>query len=104
MAQKLLELSYQSKRFDTLFGQLESRVKELVVDVNGNHVVQKIGELTKGAKCLWLIEGILGQVGKLVQDSHGCRLIQQTLEQADVGQLADIYGELLKLQKNLCLS
>ena len=32
----------------------------MVIDTNGNHVIQKIAELVKSQKSEWLIEGVLG--------------------------------------------
>ncbi|CAD8052876.1 unnamed protein product [Paramecium sonneborni] len=104
VAQKLLEISYNTDKFQKIFTILSSQIRNLVVDINGNHVIQKIAELMKEQKIDWLIEGVLGQIQKLSNDSHGCRLIQQILEQSSMPQLNYVYKELLALQDELCLS
>ncbi|CAD8139361.1 unnamed protein product [Paramecium pentaurelia] len=104
VAQKLLEISYNTDKFEQMFSILQTQIRNLVVDINGNHVIQKIAELMKSQKIDWLIEGVLGQIQKLSNDSHGCRLIQQILEQSAMPQLNSIYKELLVLQDELCLS
>ncbi|CAD8087248.1 unnamed protein product [Paramecium sonneborni] len=104
VAQKLLELSYNTYKFEQIFKIIQSQIRNLVIDTNGNHVIQKIAELVKSQKTDWLIDGVLGQIQKLSNDSHGCRLIQQILELSSISQLNEIYKELLVLQDELCLS
>ncbi|CAD8173239.1 unnamed protein product [Paramecium octaurelia] len=104
VAQKLLEISFNTQKFDQIFKIISTQVRNLVIDTNGNHVIQKIAELFKSQRSDWLIEGVLGQIQKLSNDSHGCRLIQQILEVSSASQLNDIYKELLSIQEELCLS
>ncbi|CAD8042944.1 unnamed protein product [Paramecium primaurelia] len=104
VVQKLIEIFYNTEKFDQMFTILQSEIRNLVVDINGNHIIQKIAELMKSQKIDWLIEGVLGQIQKLSNESHGCRLIQQILEQSAMPQLNSIYKELLALQDELCLS
>ncbi|CAD8177730.1 unnamed protein product [Paramecium pentaurelia] len=77
--QKLLQNAYNTTDFPILFDTIKNKVRDLVIDQHGNHVVQKLIQLMESDISLWVLDGIEGQVNKLVINSFGCRIIQKAV-------------------------
>lgn len=52
----------------------------------------------------WIIEGVEGQVGKLMTSSFGCRIIQKAIKISDAQSLQRIHHEILGKSYDLCKS
>ncbi|KAM3141390.1 hypothetical protein pb186bvf_006508 [Paramecium bursaria] len=104
VVQKSLQLAQGTQLFSQIFDQIKSKVKELVIDQNGNHVVQKIIQLDGPKFSDWIIEGVQGQVKQLSRNSFGCRIIQKAIQMSKQDRLVYIFDEILAMAQELCIS
>ncbi|CAD8205664.1 unnamed protein product [Paramecium octaurelia] len=104
--QKLLQNAHNTPDFSGLFDTFKTRVRELVIDQHGNHVVQKLIQLMEGDISLWVLDGIEGQVNKLVINSFGCRIIQKAVSISNnhPERQMKILIEIMNLAYELCIS
>ncbi|CAD8059289.1 unnamed protein product [Paramecium primaurelia] len=104
--QKLLQNAYKTPEFQVLFDSIKGKVKELVIDQHGNHVVQKLIQLMESDVSLWVLDGIEGQISKLVTNSFGCRIIQKAVSISNnhVERQMRVLQEIMKISQELCTS
>ncbi|CAD8070075.1 unnamed protein product [Paramecium primaurelia] len=104
--QKLLQNAHNTPDFPNLFDTFKTRVRELVIDQHGNHVVQKLIQLMDSDISLWVLDGIEGQVNKLVINSFGCRIIQKavSISSNHPERQMKILIEIMNLAYELCIS
>ncbi|CAD8090030.1 unnamed protein product [Paramecium sonneborni] len=104
--QKLLQNTYNTPDFPILFDTIKFKVRDLVIDQHGNHVVQKLIQLMENNISLWVLDGIEGQINKLVQNSFGCRIIQKAVSISNnyPERQNQILIEIMNLVYELCIS
>ncbi|CAD8168310.1 unnamed protein product [Paramecium octaurelia] len=104
--QKLLQNAHNTADFPILFDTIKNKVRDLVIDQHGNHVVQKLIQLMENDISLWVLDGIEGQVNKLVINSFGCRIIQKavSISTNHPDRQMKILFEIMRLAYELCIS
>lgn len=65
---------------ELIFSEILSDANNLMNDVFGNYVVQKLFEYGTDFQRATLAEQLLGNVLKLTKSMYGCRVVQKALE------------------------
>lgn len=95
VVQKLVE-SVPPEFVGNIIHQLEKNIVECSLDVNGNHVIQKLIDLFP-QNSSFIIEGILSEnnlIAKLSLHCYGCRVIQRLMAKCDIDLVAPILESL----------
>lgn len=79
---------------DRLFREIFSSPVELITDVFGNYVLQKLLEVGTHDQLLLVADSLRGQVVHLTLQTYGCRVVQKCIEVMPPRGLDVIIGEL----------
>lgn len=84
VVQKAIEVAEPEQR-RLMASELKDRIRELVEDQNGNHVIQKIIETMGKEEPIMhsIIDAFQRDCFILAQHAYGCRVIQRMLEYCD---------------------
>ena len=97
VVQKLIEVAPLEDALRVVHPDLTFRVIECSLDVNGNHVIQKIIDLFPSAECRFIVDAILADpssVRRLSLHCYGCRVIQRLMSRCSVGEVSEILESL----------
>ncbi|KAH8612078.1 putative Pumilio family RNA binding repeat [Trypanosoma vivax] len=84
------------KNVNLIFNELFPRVHDLITDVFGNYVLQKLLDTlpSEGDMCQQLIEQVSGKLKEYSFQMYGCRVVQKILEKALPSKRAEVFIEL----------
>lgn len=93
--QKIIENLTSDYQLDLLVGGLKPFIIELIKDLNGNHVIQKILNKFKPIQCQFIYDSILGDLITVATHKHGCCVLQKCLNHVTAKQLNGFVNEIL---------
>lgn len=79
---------------DLVFIEVLPHSHELINDVFGNYVVQKLIEFGSIQQKTTIVDQILGHMLKLTKSKYGCRVIQKAFQFAEIDQRNLLVSEL----------
>jgi hypothetical protein len=88
---------------DQLFLALKTSLITLCYSANGNHIVQRFIELLP-ARLGEIVVELEPQVGRLVVDNCGCRVIQRLFEKYDIAELRPLVEQVMRCAGDLALN
>jgi hypothetical protein len=86
VVQKFIETCSVEEAMSLVHPELSSRVVELSLDVNGNHVIQKIIDKLPSKECRFIVDSLVGPdmaVRRMAPHCYGCRVIQRLVSRCD---------------------
>lgn len=87
------------------YNEIDPSVYQLMVDVFGNYVIQKLLETTKNAEIRnKIMEHIKGNVITLTKSQYGCRIIQKALSNLSLDHKMIIANELKETNITECIN
>ena len=74
-------------QLEPIYNSIQGHVISLVMDPNGNHVIQKCIEGVPTQCIPFMAEEFVGHVAFLAQHTYGCRVIQRIVDQSNTSSL-----------------
>lgn len=74
--------------------ELSPDIMKVIMDQNGNHVVQRIVEVVPRQHLDFIMDAFRGQITSLSMHQYGCRVVQRMMEYGDDADKATIIKEL----------
>lgn len=99
--QKIIENLIDENLVGTLMKRFESHVVELVLDVNGNHVIQKCLSYFPAEKVAYMYTEIMNQAQSVATHKYGCCVLQRCIDYCSDEQIDDVIGGILDITANL---
>ncbi|WEJ95802.1 protein necessary for high temperature growth [Yamadazyma tenuis] len=93
--QKIIESLNSPYQLDLLTSGLKPFIIELIKDLNGNHVIQKILNKFKPLQCQFIYDSILNDLITVATHKHGCCVLQKCLNHVTYKQLNQFVNEIL---------
>lgn len=81
--QKMIEYVVKEEQIRTITVALDGRVAELIRDLNGNHVIQKILNHFPSQDIQFIINQVAAECVTIGTHRHGCCVIQRCIDHAD---------------------
>ena len=103
VVQKMLEAAETDEQLDTLIGALNARVMDLILDMNGNHVVQRCLASLKPERAAFVYEAVKAECVRVATHRHGCCVLQRCLDHAPDSQRVPIIGNVIVNARKLVL-
>jgi hypothetical protein len=94
--QKIIEHLTNNYQLNLLIKGLKPYVIELIKDLNGNHVVQKILNKYPPKDCQFIYDSIIDDLFVVATHKHGCCVLQKCLNHVTVSQLDQFSAIILK--------
>lgn len=85
--QKIIDLLSNSYQLGLLTKGLRHYIIELIKDLNGNHVIQKILNKYPPESCQFIYDAIIGDLYVVATHKHGCCVLQKCLNHVNSAQL-----------------
>lgn len=93
--QKIIDNLTNSYQLDVLIKGLRPYIIELIKDLNGNHVIQKILNKYEPENCQFIYDAIINDIYVVATHKHGCCVLQKCLNHVTALQLADFSNKIL---------
>jgi hypothetical protein len=84
--QKMIEFVLKEEQIRTITVALDGKVAELIRDLNGNHVIQKILNHFPSSDIQFIIDQVARECVNIGTHRHGCCVIQRCIDHADRAQ------------------
>eukprot|EP01025_Chloroclados_australasicus_P018325 TRINITY_DN1953_c1_g1_i2.p1 TRINITY_DN1953_c1_g1~~TRINITY_DN1953_c1_g1_i2.p1 ORF type:complete len:653 (+),score=90.45 TRINITY_DN1953_c1_g1_i2:241-2199(+) len=88
--QKLLETVKTQEQIDMVVSTFEPGVIDLIMDLNGNHVIQKCLQKLGSTTSKFVYEACYAQIKETAKHRHGCCVLQRCLDFATAEQKRDM--------------
>lgn len=96
--QKIIDKISTESQFVLLMQGLKSYIIELIKDLNGNHVIQKVLNKYPPEKCQFIYDSILGDLIVVATHKHGCCVLQKCLNHVTAAQHVAFANVILKYE------
>ncbi|CAH2355808.1 suppressor protein Mpt5p [[Candida] railenensis] len=96
--QKIIDSLNNDYQLSLLIKGLKPYIIELIKDLNGNHVIQKILNKFSPQNCQFIYESILRDLIVVATHKHGCCVLQKCLNHVTDEQLYEFARSILKFQ------
>lgn len=93
--QKIIEKMNTDLQLAYLMKGLSPYIIELIKDLNGNHVIQKILNKYPPEKCQFIYDSIIGNLLVVATHKHGCCVLQKCLNHVNASQLTAFADSIL---------
>lgn len=94
--QKVIDNLKNDKQLALLTSGLKPYITELIKDLNGNHVIQKILNKYPPKDCQFIYDSIIADLKIVATHKHGCCVLQKCLNHVTPAQLDQFTDEILK--------
>lgn len=94
--QKIIDSLVNQYQLDLLVQGLQPYIIELIKDLNGNHVIQKILNKFKPIQCQFIYNSILDDLVTVATHKHGCCVLQKCLNHVIPLQLVEFLKKILQ--------
>ncbi|OBA22855.1 ARM repeat-containing protein, partial [Metschnikowia bicuspidata var. bicuspidata NRRL YB-4993] len=84
--QKIIDKINTETQFNMLVRGLKPYIIELIKDLNGNHVIQKVLNKYRPEKCQFIYDSILADLLTVATHKHGCCVLQKCLNHVTAAQ------------------
>lgn len=101
--QKVIEKMNNEYQLTFLVKGLTSHIIELIKDLNGNHVIQKILNKYPPEKCQFIYDSIIDNLLVVATHKHGCCVLQKCLNHVNASQLSAFADAILNYNTFVCL-
>lgn len=99
--QKMIEHAQTPEQIGIIIGALQSRVVDLIQDLNGNHVVQKCLTKFSPSDSQFIFDAVANQCIDVGTHRHGCCVLQRCIDHAKDQQKADLIRAITNNSKQL---
>lgn len=99
--QKIIENLEDEQLVESLLNQFRGNVVELVLDVNGNHVLQKCLSYFSAEKVSFMYQEIMMKVEEVATHKYGCCVLQRCIDYCSDEQIDEVIGGILKITTKL---
>lgn len=93
--QKIIDRMSNAYQLLLLVKGLKPYIIELIKDLNGNHVIQKILNKYSPENCQFIYDSIVSDLLVVATHKHGCCVLQKCLNHVNASQLAAFSNEIL---------
>ncbi|KAI5962407.1 MPT5 [Candida pseudojiufengensis] len=93
--QKIIDNLNNNLQLNLLIKGLKPYIVELIKDLNGNHVIQKILNKYKPIDCQFIYESIIESLYIVATHKHGCCVLQKCLNHVTQSQLIEFSNSIL---------
>ncbi|KAG7194448.1 protein necessary for high temperature growth [Scheffersomyces spartinae] len=93
--QKIIDNLSNDYQLSLLIKGLKPYIIELIKDLNGNHVIQKILNKYSPENCQFIYDSIIQDLFPVATHKHGCCVLQKCLNHATHNQLMDFSNAIL---------
>lgn len=93
--QKIIDSLNSDYQLELLTNGLKPFIIELIKDLNGNHVIQKILNKFQPLQCQFIYDSILNGLFTVATHKHGCCVLQKCLNHVTTHQLNQFINEIL---------
>lgn len=94
--QKVIDHMSTSHQLSVLMKGLKPYIIELIKDLNGNHVIQKILNKYPPDNCQFIYSSIIDDILVVATHKHGCCVLQKCLNHVNQAQLVAFSEEILR--------
>eukprot|EP01023_Acetabularia_acetabulum_P019768 TRINITY_DN20121_c0_g1_i2.p1 TRINITY_DN20121_c0_g1~~TRINITY_DN20121_c0_g1_i2.p1 ORF type:complete len:681 (-),score=141.98 TRINITY_DN20121_c0_g1_i2:1301-3343(-) len=84
--QKLLEIVKTQEQVEMVIATFEPKIMDLIMDLNGNHVIQKFLQKLGSKKSKFVYEACYKRTKEVAKHRHGCCVLQRCIDFATVEQ------------------
>ena len=99
----MVEVGDTDEQLSALVGSMTPRVMELILDMNGNHVVQRCLASLPPPRASFIYDAVRTETVRVSTHRHGCCVLQRCLDHAPDEQRAPIIGAVVQHAKRLVL-
>ncbi|KAI5841910.1 armadillo-type protein [Morchella snyderi] len=92
--QKMIEFISTPEQIATIIRALESKVVDLIQDLNGNHVIQKCLNRLKGQDAQFIFDAVGRHCIPVGTHRHGCCVLQRCIDHASGDQRAQLVQQI----------
>jgi hypothetical protein len=103
VVQKMIEVADTEEQTQMLIAAMGQRVMELILDMNGNHVVQRCLASLPPAKASFIYDAVRTETVRVSTHRHGCCVLQRCLDHAPDDQRSPIIHMVVHNAKKLVL-
>ncbi|CAX45613.1 Protein binding to mRNAs encoding chromatin modifiers and spindle pole body components; involved in longevity, in maintenance of cell wall integrity, and in sensitivity to and recovery from pheromone arrest, putative [Candida dubliniensis CD36] len=96
--QKIIDSLNNSHQLGLLIKGLKPYIIELIKDLNGNHVIQKILNKYEPPDCQFIYDSIIDDLYIVATHKHGCCVLQKCLNHVTLQQLGEFSRAILKFE------
>jgi len=82
VVQKMVEVADTDQQLDMLIAAMAGRVMELILDMNGNHVIQRCLASLPPKRASFIYEAVRNEAVRVSTHRHGCCVLQRCLDHA----------------------
>ena len=90
-------------QLDTIVSALSGRVMELILDMNGNHVIQRCLASLSHERSSFVYEAVRTECVRVSTHRHGCCVLQRSLDHAPEAQREPIIASVVTNARKLVL-
>lgn len=94
--QKIIEFMNNSFQFSLLVKRLKPYIIDLIKDLNGNHVIQKILHKYSPENCQFIYDSIIDEILVVATHKHGCCVLQKCLNHVNSNQMTAFSNKILQ--------
>lgn len=99
--QKIIENLEDENLVERLLKKFEGNVVDLVLDVNGNHVLQKCLSYFSAERLAFMYNEIMTKTVEVATHKYGCCVLQRCIDYCSDEQIHDVLGGILKITPQL---
>ena len=103
VVQKMIEVADTDEQVEMLIASMEPRVMDLILDMNGNHVVQRCLASLPPQRASFIYAAVRTETVRVSTHRHGCCVLQRCLDHAPEEQRGPIIGMIVHNAKKLVL-
>ena len=103
VVQKMIEVADTAAQLEMLIAAMAPRVMELILDMNGNHVVQRCLASLAPHHAAFIFEAVQAETVRVSTHRHGCCVLQRCLDHARDEQRVPIIAMVVHHAKKLVL-
>ncbi|RCK63455.1 Suppressor protein MPT5 [Candida viswanathii] len=96
--QKIIDNLNNAHQLGLLIKGLKPYIIELIKDLNGNHVIQKILNKYQPPDCQFIYDSIIDDLYIVATHKHGCCVLQKCLNHVTLQQLGEFSRAILKFE------
>jgi hypothetical protein len=101
--QKMIEVADTDEQTHALVRAMEGGIMELILDMNGNHVVQRCLASLAPSSAAFVYDAVRNETVRVATHRHGCCVLQRCLDHAPAEQRTPIITMVLHSAKQLVL-
>jgi len=103
VVQKMIEAADTDAQLDVLIAALQARAMDLMLDMNGNHVVQRCLASLSVQRSSFIYDAVLTECVRVSTHRHGCCVLQRCLDHAPDAQREPIILSVISNARKLVL-